>query len=47
MSQQQGYELIGIAWLAMAAFDTPHDAGTLIYVGLSVWAFARAFRSTQ
>ena len=42
MSRDQGYELIGIAWLAMAAFDKPVDPGSLIYVGLAIWSFIRA-----
>lgn len=42
MTRAQGYELIGIAWLAMAAFDKPIDWGSLVYVCAAIWAFCRA-----
>lgn len=45
MTKSQAYELIGVAWLAVAAFDEPHDFGTIIYVGLAVSAFYRACRA--
>ena len=44
MSRSQGYELIGIAWLAMAAFDKPSNAGSLLYVAAAAWSFIRAAR---
>lgn len=42
MTRPQGYELIGIAWLFLAAYDRPVDIGTLFYVGAACWAFIRA-----
>lgn len=44
MSRAQGYELIGIAWLAFAAFDKPIDTGSLLYIAAAAWAFIRAAR---
>lgn len=40
MSRSQGYELISIAWLALAAFDKPVDAGSLLYGLAAGWAMA-------
>jgi len=45
MTRAQGYEIIGIAWLALAAFDKPIDWGSLIYLCAAIWAFWSAFDS--
>ena len=42
MSRAQGYELIGIAWLFLAAYDRPLDMGSLAYFCAAIWAFWRA-----
>lgn len=42
MTESQGWQLIGIAWLAMAAFDKPTDLGTLIYAGMALRGFFKA-----
>nr|WP_010392625.1 hypothetical protein [Paracoccus sp. TRP] len=42
MSRAQGYELIGIAWLFLAAYDRPLDMGSLAYFCAAFWAFRRA-----
>lgn len=44
MGRDQADELIGVAWLAMAAFDMPYDHGTMIYIVLSALALLRALR---
>ena len=44
MTKYQADELIAVAWLAMAAFDKPFDAGSLIYIGLSALAGIRSLR---
>lgn len=42
MSRAQGYELICIAWLALAAYDKPVDWGSLLYALGAGWAIFRA-----
>lgn len=46
MTRSQGWHLIGIAWLAMAAFDKPYDPGTGLYLALAGYAFISAVRAT-
>ncbi len=45
MTEAQGYQGLGLGWLAMAAFDTPHDAGTLVYAALALVMFIKAVKS--
>ena len=45
MSKSQGFEVIGIAWLAVAILDNPTDAGTGVYLAGAILAFARAFNA--
>lgn len=42
MTRSQGYELIGIAWLALSVYDKPVDLGSLVYFCAAIWAFWRA-----
>lgn len=42
MTERQGWHFLGIAWLAMAAFDKPIDGGSLFYVVMSFNCFIRS-----
>lgn len=44
MGRDQAEELIFIAWLAMAAFDKPHDVGTIFYVVMAIISWVQAVR---
>lgn len=45
MTEAQGWHLIGVAWLAMAAFDKPVDVGTLLYGICAIVALIASFRT--
>lgn len=45
MTETQGWQLIGIAWLAIAVINEPVDAGTLLCAALSIGSFIAAFRT--
>ena len=45
MAESQGWHLIGIAWLAMAAFNKPIDIGSLLYVFAAICAFMASWRT--
>lgn len=44
MGRDQAFHLIGIAWLALAVFDKPHDLGALVYLVNAVLAFICGMR---